>query len=158
MPYANIEDKRANRRLYQPRAKELKQKLWRENPEKAREQNRKGKRTDRARHPIRHMLETARKSSKRRGWPKPTITEKELLLPDGTLPQFCPVFGIPLTYNDASGKRPTDNSASLDRVDSTKWYDTGNGCIVSWRANRLKSCMSADEIRALARYVTERGL
>ena len=43
-----------------------------------------------------------------------SITESDL-----TIPEFCPILGIPLIR---VGTIATDNSPSIDRIDSTKGY------------------------------------
>lgn len=62
------------------------------------------------------------------------------------IPEFCPVLGIPIIPNDGA-HCPTDNSPSVDRIDSTKGYIKGNVHIISNRANRIKSDATIDELR-----------
>lgn len=51
------------------------------------------------------------------------------------LPTHCEVLGIALCYDGGDGS----NNASIDRIDSTKGYVTGNVRIISLRANTLKN-------------------
>jgi hypothetical protein len=63
-------------------------------------------------------------------------------------PATCPVFGWRLVYQAERRRKP--NSASLDRIDSSRGYTTDNVWVISWRANMLKSDASAAELRAVA--------
>jgi hypothetical protein len=68
---------------------------------------------------------------------------------DVVVPARCPVLGCALSRGE--GKFcPT--SPTLDRIDSTKGYVKGNVVVVSWRANRLKSDATLDELRAIVRF------
>ena len=62
------------------------------------------------------------------------------------IPDTCPVLGIPIIPNDGISA-PTDNSPSIDRIDSKKGYVKGNIRIISNRANRIKSDATVDELR-----------
>ena len=68
---------------------------------------------------------------------------------DLTIPITCPVLGIPLRQERG---RQTDNSISIDRIDSTKGYTPDNVVIVSWKVNRLKSNASLDEMRKITAF------
>lgn len=73
-----------------------------------------------------------------------TIKRSEVIVPS-----HCPVLGIELRVSD--GHR-TDHSPSLDRVDSKQGYVSGNVVVVSWRANRLKSDATPEELKKLADF------
>lgn len=75
---------------------------------------------------------------------------------DFDIPDTCPVLGIPLRTSYVSGRR-TDNSPSLDRVTPAKGYVPGNVCVISMRANRLKSDATEREAAAIARYMARGG-
>lgn len=62
------------------------------------------------------------------------------------IPKKCPVLGIPIIENKGS-HQPTDNSPSVDRIDSTKGYIKGNIRIISNRANRIKADATIEELR-----------
>jgi hypothetical protein len=70
-------------------------------------------------------------------------------IPD--IPQLCPVLGIEIKRNIQDGKNhgPSDNSPSLDRIDTSKGYIKGNIRIISNRANRIKSDASFEEIEKI---------
>jgi len=85
-------------------------------------------------------------SAKKRGI-KFTLTKSDLHELD--IPITCPVLGIPMVFEKV---RPTDNSVSYDRIDSTLGYEPGNMVIISNRANRLKSDATLDEMRLLVEF------
>ena len=68
---------------------------------------------------------------------------------DLTIPITCPVLGIPLRQERG---RQTDNSISIDRIDSTRGYTPDNVVIVSWKVNRLKSNASLEEMRKMVTF------
>lgn len=57
----------------------------------------------------------------------------------------CPVFGTEFTYGNDS----LDTNASVDRIDSSKGYIKGNVCVISWRANNIKSNATVSELEAV---------
>lgn len=126
---------------------------WRQkNPILAKAQAKRGNDLWRQRYPFRLMLHSAKVRAKKL---KLDFSLKEDDLKN-IAPEFCPVYGIKLEYGKIGSRQ--DVSASLDRIDNTKGYVKGNIEIVSWRANRHKSDATAGELRALAKYATERGL
>lgn len=62
------------------------------------------------------------------------------------IPKFCPILGIPIVINEGN-HQPTDNSPSVDRIDSKKGYIKGNIRIISNRANRIKADATIEELR-----------
>ena len=68
---------------------------------------------------------------------------------DLTIPINCPVLGIPLRQERG---RQTDNSISIDRIDSDQGYTPDNVVIVSWRVNRLKSNATLDEMKKMTAF------
>ena len=78
------------------------------------------------------------------------ITREEFM---GTLmPDFCPILGIPITYDLSR-----DNIPSVDRIDPNRPYDVGNIVIVSYRANMIKSIGSSDEHKRIADWMERNG-
>ena len=68
---------------------------------------------------------------------------------DMTVPINCPVLGIPLRME--RGQR-SDNSLSIDRIDSSRGYTPDNVVFVSWRVNKLKSDASLVEMRLMVEF------
>lgn len=66
-----------------------------------------------------------------------------LSLEDIVIPKKCPALGIDMFFTD--GAR-TDNTPSIDRRDPAKGYTKDNIKVISWRANRLKSDASLEEL------------
>ena len=62
------------------------------------------------------------------------------------IPKVCPVLNIPIIENKGEHK-PSDNSPSIDRIDSKKGYIKGNIRIISNRANRIKADATIEELR-----------
>ena len=75
----------------------------------------------------------------------------------------CPILGIPMQWgigahfgqgrNGASNQ--SNNSKSLDRIDSTKGYLKGNVHIISWRANNLKKDATLEEMVLLGEWALQ---
>lgn len=68
------------------------------------------------------------------------------------IPDFCPILGIEIKRNikeNSTTHGPSDNSPSLDRIDTSKGYIKGNIRVISNRANRLKSDASFEEIEKI---------
>lgn len=69
------------------------------------------------------------------------------------LPEFCPVFGTPLSLQNLTDGKRNGNSPSLDRVDPCKGYIEGNVQVISWRANDLKRNGSLEEFKAIVEWM-----
>lgn len=114
---------------------------------KSAEDKREACRRWRASNPIGSLLKNARDRTRMFG------LEFSLTAADfEDVPTHCPVLGLELVYPGA-GKGRSDNSASLDRLDSSKGYVKGNVAIISWRANRLKSDATLAELQALVQFM-----
>lgn len=74
---------------------------------------------------------------------------------DIILPTHCPILGIPLQVGDGGA---SDNSPSLDRIDSSKGYVKGNIEVMSYRANTLKNNASSSEIKLVHDYLVKHNL
>lgn len=70
---------------------------------------------------------------------------------DIVIPKICPVLGIPLKVSRKS-RGPQNNSPTLDRINPALGYVAGNVIVISWRANRLKSDATIEELIALAKF------
>lgn len=65
------------------------------------------------------------------------------------IPILCPILGIPLYFHK---NKVEDNSISVDRIDSTKGYCLDNIIVISYRANKLKSDASLEEMRKIVNF------
>lgn len=75
----------------------------------------------------------------------------DLDVTDIEIPARCPVLGMPLTLHH--GRRgPRDSSPTLDRVVPSLGYVRGNVIVVSWRANRLKSDATMEELSRIVEW------
>lgn len=88
----------------------------------------------------------ARDSAKKRGI---TFELSRLDVMNMTVPITCPVLGIPIRMEN---KQASDNSLSIDRINSKKGYSFDNCIFVSWRANKLKSDATLNELVRIAEY------
>lgn len=68
----------------------------------------------------------------------------------------CPVFGCKLRLKGREG-RTSNNSASIDRLDSSLGYVKGNIAVISMRANTIKNSYSSDEILAVGNWLKKQG-
>lgn len=93
-------------------------------------------------------------------WPRDTLRsikdrcktrnyEFDLSIEDLSVPDVCPVLGIPVIQ----GYINRDYRPSVDRVDNTKGYTKGNVRVISLRANRIKSDASLEELKQIVSYM-----
>lgn len=85
-------------------------------------------------------------SAKKRGI---VFTIKPSDLNNLTFPITCPIFSMPLVFNR---HKPRDNSYSVDRIDSSLGYEPDNIVIVSYKANRIKSDATLNELKQLVEF------
>lgn len=97
--------------------------------------------------PRKSMLNGARKRARQLGLPF-DLTEQDL-----SVPERCPVLGIPIFVRGGEG--PQDHSPSLDRVMPELGYVRGNVVVISQRANRIKNDASPDELEAVASWLRD---
>lgn len=77
---------------------------------------------------------------------------------DVVVPEFCPVLGIKLESGiGGPGAGPISSSPSLDRVDTARGYVLGNIRVISWRANRIKSDATVEELEKVLLYMKTAG-
>lgn len=81
----------------------------------------------------------------------PVVKREILAALEGNLPDVCPVLGIPLVYGNKTLR--CDNSASVDRFDSSKPYSKDNVNIISFRANRIKNDGTIDELKKIVAWM-----
>ena len=65
------------------------------------------------------------------------------------IPIVCPILGLPLYFHR---NKVEDDSISFDRIDSSKGYSVDNLIVISYRANKLKSNATLDEMRKLVNF------
>lgn len=94
---------------------------------------------------LRNLLNHAKIRAKRKGVPF-AITKEHVSVPD-----FCPVLGIPILHNTRGGFNP--NSASIDRIIPALGYVPGNVVVISLRANLLKRDGTAEELAKIALWL-----
>lgn len=127
---------------------------WRaaQNQEKLRERNRQVKTTWMANpeNRIRHCLGQAKRRALLVGM-EFNIALSDLL----PLPEVCPVLGIKLNYSGTKAHGFVNSSPSIDRINSLLGYVRGNVRIISWRANRIKSDASIEELQRVLKYMEE---
>lgn len=99
------------------------------------------------------MWNGARGNAKKKNW-LCTITVADIFIP-----AVCPLLGIPL---DRNAPLRSDNIPSLDRIDSQKGYTPDNIWVISWKANKMKSDSSVEELKKLVENlecaITERKI
>jgi hypothetical protein len=66
--------------------------------------------------------------------------------------QYCPLLDVELIYN---ASKSTPNTASVDRKDPARGYTPDNCKVISFKANRIKSNASNEEIALLAQRLTK---
>jgi hypothetical protein len=95
----------------------------------------------------RYLINCARGRAKQRKI-EFTITEKDI-----EWNKYCPLLGMELYYRDRFNPKKEgsyrENSASLDRIDSSKGYVPGNVWVISTKANRLKNNATLDDMKVL---------
>src|ERR1035437_4146104 len=68
---------------------------------------------------------------------------------------LCPVFGMPLESGVGFSH---DGSPTLDRLNSAWGYERGNIAVISHKANRAKSGLTADKLERIATWMRRVGL
>lgn len=101
-------------------------------------QDRESKKRNKEQYYIYYMLYSARVRAEKKG------LAFDLVVSDITIPEICPLLGIPIYKGDKYNKA---NSPSLDRIDNTKGYIKGNAWIISNKANAMKHNATLDELK-----------
>jgi hypothetical protein len=101
------------------------------------------------RNPKKAMLYRAKQRAKLLG------IEFSLTETDIKIPKICPVLGIILKNKGSSDR---DAAPSLDRINSNLGYIAGNVCVISNRANQIKSNATSSELKAVLDYVKRHNL
>lgn len=90
------------------------------------------------------LLTKAKKRAKKLNIPF-NITKEDI-----SVPEKCPILGIPLKVSD---NIVSDNSPTLDRLIPELGYVKGNVTVISFKANRIKNNASINEIRFLLKWL-----
>ena len=98
---------------------------------------------------ITQLWRNLRESAKKRGIPF-DLTPNDI--DDIGIPLTCPIFGFPIYFHRG---KVQDDSISFERIDSTKGYCRDNLVIISYRANKLKSDATFDELEKIVEYYRE---
>ena len=96
--------------------------------------------------PERVLLAQAKKRAKRRD------VVFNLTLSDIEIPDVCPVLGIKLHRGEGTG-RAVDSSPSLDCFIPAIGYTRGNVSVISYKANRIKTDATLEELQAVVNWV-----
>lgn len=75
-----------------------------------------------------------------------SLTEEDFIFPE-----TCPYLNVPLTYTRGEGRQPTNYS--VDRIDSSRGYVSGNIQIISDLANRMKQNATPVQLVTFAKNV-----
>lgn len=126
------------------RERVLERQRSRRQTEEGRQRERTWQRERRKADPPTRMIQEARARAKLKG------LEFDIDRSDIVLPATCPVLGVPIATG--LGRPRQDSAPSIDRIDTTRGYVRGNVTVISWRANRLKSDATVEELRALVRF------
>jgi len=120
-----------------------------ENTESCKESYRNASEKYRLNNPLAILLAAAKCRAKKKGLDF-NIDKRDLIVPD-----LCPVLGIPLFI----GKdKCSDNSPTLDRIDSSKGYVKGNIQVISHRANSIKRNATVEELKKIIKYMNGREI
>jgi hypothetical protein len=74
-------------------------------------------------------------------------------IPD--IPEVCPILGIALFQRDDGTKGPCANSPTLDKINPELGYVKNNIAIISFKANKMKSDMSIENLEKILSYMKE---
>ncbi len=69
-----------------------------------------------------------------------------------SFPLVCPIIGIPIYFNRG---KATDDSISIDRIESDKGYSIDNIIVISNRANRIKNNGTPEELEKISKFYNE---
>jgi hypothetical protein len=75
-----------------------------------------------------------------------SIKKEDIIIPD-----FCPILGLKLKNNNIL----SDDSITLDRIENSKGYIASNIQVISWKANRLKSNSTIEELQKIINYMID---
>ena len=97
--------------------------------------------------PEKTLLAEARRSAGKRN------LDFDLVLSDILVPEYCPAF--PNIKLEWVMDNHADCKPSVDRIDSSKGYTSGNIQIISWLANNIKSSHAGTDLLMVAKWMIE---
>lgn len=144
---SNIESARRSALKNPEKTSENKRRYAEKNPNKVTD----AKKAWRQLHPEAYLLCLAKHRAKRFGIPF------NLTIADIHIPEFCPIFPyIKLEDGHGRGYLRKDSIPSLDKIIPEKGYVQGNVWVISWKANRLKSNATLEELELLVKGLKEK--
>lgn len=102
---------------------------------------------DDVRYNLRLKFDAAKARAKKKGVPFDLTPE------DITIPETCPILGIPLIWRTRTGKGERDHAPALDRIKNSEGYVKGNVQVISTRANRWKNDMTLEDAKRIVAYM-----
>jgi hypothetical protein len=96
---------------------------------------------DRIRNRLRYLVRSCRLRAQKKG------LEFAITVADLTIPDRCPMLGIPIDLSPGFPVPP--GAPSIDRIDNALGYVPGNVRVISYRANSLKRDMTLEEAKML---------
>lgn len=127
-----------------PKVREKREIYKKEHPEQFLEYYRKYRKT----HPERIIWRAAKQRAKNKN------LAFDIEITDITIPEFCPILGIPLIIHSGNGTPGgKENSPSLDRIDNNKGYIKGNIQVISHKANSMKFTANKEELLLFAKWI-----
>lgn len=104
-----------------------------------------------------YIVRNSKYCAKRRG------IDFDLKYTDFELPEYCPILGFKLEYG-AGNDGNSPNHATLDRIDNSKGYISGNVMVISRLANAMKNESTFNQLQSfisnytyLLNYINEHG-
>ena len=94
-----------------------------------------------------YLLRVAKSRAKKRGI-EFTITVDNIIVPE-----YCPILGIKLEYNMDQGRGGRPSSYSLDRINNTQGYVSGNVQVISHLANSMKSTATVEQLKRFSSWI-----
>ena len=95
---------------------------------------------------FKHLWANLKKSAEKRGI---SFDLKLSDIDEIGIPITCPILGIPLHFHR---NMVEDDSISFDRIDSSRGYTLDNLIVISYRANRLKSDATLEELEKITEF------
>lgn len=104
--------------------------------------------------PAKKLLNTCRRNAKVRGH-ECTITVE--VIAAMLAPMTCSATGLPLTWEHLGGSKANPWAPSIDRLDCSRGYVSGNVRVVCWAFNQMRGDFPDEAVFALAKAVAARA-